>query len=84
MIKSGMGRFFIEFPMAIAGRSAGGPAKVAVFSSGIFGSVSGSSLANIVSTGTFTIPLMKRVGFRPAVAAAVETVHRWEDRFCHQ
>lgn len=72
MTKSGMGRFFIEFPMAIAGRSAGGPAKVAVFSSGIFGSISGSSLANIVSTGTFTIPLMKRVGFRPAVAGAVE------------
>ena len=72
MTKSGMGRFFIEFPMAIAGRSAGGPAKVAVFSSGIFGSISGSSLANIVSTGTFTIPLMKRVGFRPAVAGAIE------------
>ena len=72
MTKSGMGRFFIEFPMSIAGRSAGGPAKVAVFSSGIFGSISGSSLANIVSTGTFTIPLMKRVGFRPAVAGAIE------------
>ncbi|MEM8551631.1 MAG: TRAP transporter fused permease subunit [Pseudomonadota bacterium] len=72
MNRSGMGRFFIEFPMALAGRSAGGPAKVAVFASGVFGSISGSSLANIVSTGTFTIPLMKRVGFRPAVAGAVE------------
>jgi len=72
MNRSGMGRFFIEFPLAIAGRTAGGPAKVAVFASGVFGSISGSSLANIVSTGTFTIPLMKRVGFRPEVAGAVE------------
>jgi TRAP transporter 4TM/12TM fusion protein len=72
MQSSGMGRFFIEFPLSIAGRSAGGPAKVAVLASSIFGSISGSSLANIVSTGTFTIPLMKRVGFRPVVAGAVE------------
>ena len=72
MQSSGMGRFFIEFPLSIAGRSAGGPAKVAVVSSAVFGSISGSSLANIVSTGSFTIPLMKRVGFRPTVAAAVE------------
>jgi TRAP transporter 4TM/12TM fusion protein len=72
MQSSGMGRFFIEYPLSIAGRSAGGPAKVAVLASSIFGSISGSSLANIVSTGTFTIPLMKRVGFRPVVAGAVE------------
>ena len=72
MQSSGMGRFFIEFPLSIAGRSAGGPAKVSVVSSAVFGSISGSSLANIVSTGSFTIPLMKRVGFRPTVAAAVE------------
>ena len=72
MQSSGMGRFFIEFPLSIAGRSAGGPAKVSVVASAIFGSISGSSLANIVSTGSFTIPLMKRVGFRPVVAGAVE------------
>jgi TRAP transporter 4TM/12TM fusion protein len=72
MQSSGMGRFFIEFPLSIAGRSAGGPAKVAVIASAIFGSISGSSLANIVSTGSFTIPLMRRVGFRPIVAGAVE------------
>ncbi len=72
MAHSGMGRFFIELPLAIAGRTAGGPAKVAVLASALFGSISGSSLANIVSTGTFTIPLMKRVGFRPHVAGAVE------------
>jgi TRAP-type uncharacterized transport system fused permease subunit len=72
MQSSGMGRFFIEMPLSLAGRTAGGPAKVAVLASAIFGSISGSSLANIVSTGTFTIPLMKRVGFRPVVAGAVE------------
>ena len=72
MQSSGMGRFFIEFPLSLAGRSAGGPAKVAVAASAVFGSISGSSLANIVSTGSFTIPLMKRVGFRPVVAGAVE------------
>lgn len=72
MNQSGMGRFFIDFPLAIAGRSAGGPAKVAVFASAIFGSISGSSLANIVSTGTFTIPLMRKVGFSRNVAGAVE------------
>lgn len=72
MNQSGMGRFFIDFPLAVAGRSAGGPAKVAVFASAIFGSISGSSLANIVSTGTFTIPLMRKVGFSRNVAGAVE------------
>ena len=72
MQSSGMGRFFIEFPLSIAGRSAGGPAKVAVAASAVFGSISGSSLANFVSTGSFTIPLMKRVGFRSVVAGPVE------------
>lgn len=72
MERSGMGRFFIELPLAIAGRTAGGPAKVSVLASAVFGSISGSTLANIVSTGAFTIPLMKRVGFKPHVAGAVE------------
>jgi len=72
MNQSGMGKFFIEMPLALAGRTLGGPAKVAVLASAVFGSISGSSLANIVSTGTFTIPLMKRVGFRPHVAGAIE------------
>ncbi|HBK79965.1 MAG TPA: hypothetical protein DDZ83_09890 [Nitrospinae bacterium] len=72
MNRSGMGRFFIDLPLSLAGRSAGGPAKVAVLASAIFGSISGSSIANIVSTGTFTIPLMKKVGFRPQVAGALE------------
>jgi TRAP transporter 4TM/12TM fusion protein len=70
--KSGAGKFFLDLPMALAGRSTGGPAKVAVIASGFFGSVSGSAIANTVSTGSFTIPLMKRAGFRPHVAGAVE------------
>ncbi len=70
--KSGAGRFFIDLPLAVAGGSTGGPAKVAVLSSALFGSVSGSAIANTVSTGSFTIPLMKRAGFRPHVAGAIE------------
>lgn len=70
--KSGAGRFFIDLPLALAGRSTGGPAKVAVIASALFGSVSGSAIANTVSTGAFTIPLMKRAGFRPHVAGAIE------------
>ena len=70
--KSGVGQFFINLPMSIAGRSVGGSAKVSVMTSGFFGSVAGSAIANTVATGTFTIPLMKRTGFRPHVAGAVE------------
>jgi TRAP transporter 4TM/12TM fusion protein len=69
---SGASRFFLDLPLALAGRSAGGPAKVAVIASGFFGSVSGSAIANTVSTGAFTIPLMKKAGFRPHVAGAIE------------
>ena len=58
--------------MALAGWSAGGPAIVAVISCGFFGSISGSSVANTVTTGSFTIPLMKKVGYRPVFAGAVE------------
>jgi len=70
--KSGAGKFFIDFPLALAGRTVGGPAKVAVIASAFFGSVSGSAIANTVSTGAFTIPLMKRAGFKPHVAGAIE------------
>lgn len=70
--KSGAGKFFIELPLAVAGNSTGGPAKVAVISSALFGSVSGSAIANTVSSGSFTIPMMKRAGFRPQVAGAIE------------
>ena len=70
--KSGAGKFFIDLPLALAGRSVGGPAKVAVMSSALFGSVSGSAIANTVSSGAFTIPMMKKAGFKPHVAGAIE------------
>jgi TRAP transporter 4TM/12TM fusion protein len=70
--QSGASRFFLDLPMALAGKTVGGPAKVAVMASGFFGSVSGSAIANTVSTGAFTIPLMKKAGFKPHVAGAIE------------
>ncbi|HSK69624.1 MAG TPA: TRAP transporter permease [Candidatus Limnocylindria bacterium] len=69
---TGVGEFFIELGNAIAGRQRGGPAKVAVLTSAMMGTVSGSSVANTVGTGSFTIPMMKRLGYRPEFAAAVE------------
>ncbi len=69
---SGAQRFFIDFPLAAVGHKIGGPAKVAVIASGLFGSISGSAIANTVSTGAFTIPMMKKAGFRPHVAGAIE------------
>lgn len=70
--KTGIGRFIIDLSLAVAGWSVGGPAKVAVVSSGLMGTVSGSSVANVCTTGMFTIPLMKSVGYRPYFAGAVE------------
>ena len=70
--KSGASRFFIDLPLALAGKSVGGPAKVSVIASALFGSISGSAIANTVSTGAFTIPLMKKAGFKPHVAGAIE------------
>jgi TRAP transporter 4TM/12TM fusion protein len=69
---SGAQRFFIDFPLAAVGHKIGGPAKVAVIASGLFGSISGSAIANTVSTGMFTIPLMKKAGFKPHIAGAIE------------
>lgn len=69
---TGLGKFFIDLANAIAGWAAGGPAKVAVLSSGLMGTVSGSSVGNVAGTGTFTIPMMKKLGYRPAFAGAVE------------
>ncbi|MFC4804669.1 TRAP transporter permease [Filifactor villosus] len=70
--KTGIGAFFIDLANAIAGHAAGGPAKVAVLTSALQGTISGSSVSNTVSTGSFTIPLMKSLGYRPEFAAAVE------------
>jgi TRAP transporter 4TM/12TM fusion protein len=66
------GLFFTDLASRLAGRSKGGPAKIAVLSSGLFGSISGVAAANVYSTGTFTIPLMKKLGYRPRFAGAVE------------
>ncbi len=70
--KTGIGQFFIDLANAAAGWAVGGPAKVAVLSSALQGTVSGSSVANTVSTGSFTIPLMKSLGYEPEFAGAVE------------
>ncbi|MBT4286161.1 MAG: TRAP transporter fused permease subunit [Deltaproteobacteria bacterium] len=70
--KCGGQKFFIDFPLAAVGHKIGGPGKVAVIASGLFGSISGSAIANVVSTGTFTIPMMKKAGFRPHVAGGIE------------
>ena len=72
MGKSGMGTFFNDLAMALAGHSRGGPAKVAVISSGLLGSINGSAVANVVTTGAFTIPLMKKIGYPRDFAGAVE------------
>lgn len=69
---TGVGPVFIDLATAIAGRARGGPAKVAVISSALFGTVSGSSMGNVAAVGTLTIPLMKKIGYRPAFAGAVE------------
>lgn len=68
----GLGQLFIDLASAIAGRFTGGPAKVAVLSSALLGSISGSSIANTVTTGSLTIPAMIRVGYPRHFAAAVE------------
>jgi TRAP transporter 4TM/12TM fusion protein len=70
--KAGAGHYFIQLALSLLGRFKGGPAKAAVLGSGLTGLVNGSSIANIVTTGTFTIPLMKKVGYPPTKAAAVE------------
>jgi TRAP transporter 4TM/12TM fusion protein len=70
--KCGAQRFFIDWPLAAVGHKIGGPAKVSVIASGLFGSISGSAIANTVSTGAFTIPMMKKAGFKPHIAGGIE------------
>ena len=70
--KAGAGNYFIQVAFSLLGQFRGGPAKAAVVSSGMTGMISGSSVANVVTTGTFTIPLMKRVGYSPVKAGAIE------------
>lgn len=71
---SGLGNSIVKIGLALVGRLRGGPALSAIFASGLFGSISGSGASNVLTTGTFTIPLMSKVGYRPAFAGAVEAV----------
>lgn len=70
--RTGVGAYFNDLALVLAGRRVGGPAKVAVFSSALQGTISGSSVANVVTSGSFTIPMMKRLGYRPSFAGATE------------
>lgn len=72
LVKTGVGQYFNDLALSIAGRRIGGPAKVAVFSSALQGTISGSSVANVVTSGSFTIPMMKKLGYRKEFAGAVE------------
>lgn len=72
LLRSGAGKFFIDLSIAITGRLTGGPAKAAVVASAFMGTVSGSAVANVATVGTFTIPMMKRTGYKGRFAAAVE------------
>jgi TRAP transporter 4TM/12TM fusion protein len=72
MLHSGVGQFFMDISVLLAGRYRGGPAKVAVVSSGLYGTISGSSVADCYATGSFSIPLMKKIGYKPEIAAAIE------------
>ena len=72
LVKTGVGEYFNDLALVVAGRRIGGPAKVAVFSSALQGTISGSSVANVVTSGAFTIPMMKRLGYGKEFAGAVE------------
>ena len=72
--RSGAGTFFMDLATALTGKWRGGPAKIATVSSALFGSISGSSVANVVASGAFTIPMMKRIGFKPHHAGGIEAI----------
>lgn len=74
LFKTGGSTFFTDISMALMGRYRGGPGKIAIMASSLFGTISGSVVANVVTTGVVTIPLMKRAGFRPQLAGAIEAV----------
>jgi len=74
LFKTGGSAFFTDISMALMGRRRGGPAKIAILASSLFGTISGSVVANVVTTGVVTIPLMKKGGFRPELAGAIEAV----------
>lgn len=72
LVKTGVGNYFNELAVVLAGRLVGGPAKVAIFSSALQGTISGSSVANVVGSGSYTIPMMKKLGYRKEFAGGVE------------
>lgn len=72
LVKTGVGEYFNDLAIAVAGKLVGGPAKVAIFSSALQGTISGSSVANVVTSGAYTIPLMKRLGYKREFAGAIE------------
>lgn len=72
LVKTGVGNYFNELAVVLAGRLTGGPAKVAIFSSALQGTISGSSVANVVGSGSYTIPMMKKLGYRKEFAGGVE------------
>lgn len=72
LVKTGVGSYFNDLAVAIAGKLVGGPAKVAIFSSALQGTISGSSVANVVTSGSYTIPMMKKLGYKKEFAGAVE------------
>ncbi|NME04916.1 MULTISPECIES: TRAP transporter permease [unclassified Psychrobacillus] len=72
LVKTGVGQYFNDLAVAVAGKMVGGPAKVAIFSSALQGTISGSSVANVVTSGSYTIPMMKSLGYRKEFAGAVE------------
>lgn len=72
LVKTGVGSYFNDLAIAIAGKLIGGPAKVAIFSSALQGTISGSSVANVVTSGSYTIPMMKKLGYKKEFAGAVE------------
>jgi TRAP transporter 4TM/12TM fusion protein len=72
LVKTGVGQYFNDLAVSVAGKLTGGPAKVAIFSSALQGTISGSSVANVVTSGSFTIPMMKKLGYRKEFAGGVE------------
>src|SRR5699024_3789781 len=72
LVQTGVGNYFNDLAITIAGKRVGGPAKVAIFSSALHGTISGSSVANTVTSGSYTIPMMKRLGYHRNFAGAVE------------
>ena len=79
--RSGAGNYFNNLSVALVGWARGGPAKVAVVSGILFGSISGSSVANVAASGSITIPMMRRVGYDRATAGAIEARSRWPQSF---